>query len=261
MVIKKIISNVYIMNINDFLNKYLIGLDRNKHEIDLLHFSNDKIIEIKTNEKIPSLTNLIRIVFISDTHTLHEKIEIPKCHILVHCGDIALQGRVYSDTESILFYKNFNNWLATLPCKNKIVIGGNHDYYLEKIGQNEAQKILSNCIYLVNSSINIYGINFFGSPINMGNSKNKAYQSKYYFDKFAQEIEKQDKIDFLITHSNIIDPELLKKYSIKYHVWGHYHGQYGIYKQEYKNFKWLSICACSLDNKYSYKYGPIIFDI
>jgi predicted MPP superfamily phosphohydrolase len=261
MVIRNYFINYINMNINDFLNKYLIGLDKNKHDIELLHFTNGKITEIKKGEKIAQITSLIRIVFISDTHTLHEKIEIPKCHILIHCGDIALQGRVYSDSESLLFYTKFNEWLSTLPCVNKIVIGGNHDYYLEKIGHKEAQKILFNCTYLVNSSINIYGINFFGSPINMGNSKNKAYQSKIYFDKFAQEIEKQDRIDFLITHSNIVDLSIIKKHKIKYYVWGHYHGQYGIYEQEYKSHKWLSICACSLDNKYSYRYGPIIFDI
>lgn len=261
MVIKKYFIYYINMNINDFLNKKLLGLDSQKHNIDLLYFENNKISKISSKSKIPNNLLKIRIVIISDTHTLHNLIDIPSCHILIHCGDIALQGRVYSDSESLEYYTQFNKWLSKINSQYKIVIAGNHDYYLEKIGMTETQKVLSNCIYLQNSSITLFGLKIFGTPINIGKSKNKAFQSKQYFDKFLEELDKTPNINIIISHSNVIDPNILKKYDIKYHIWGHYHDQYGIYKQTYKNFNWTSICGCSLDGQYSYKYGPIIVDI
>jgi hypothetical protein len=247
------------MNINDILNKFTTGLNTQKYINDILYYSNGIATKMKPNNIPLKNISKIRIVCVSDTHSLHELLDVPNCDIFIHNGDIALQGRVYSDDESIKFYKKFNEWLGTIQATTKIVIGGNHDYYLEKIGEIEAQKLLSNCNFLMNSSLTTQGITFFGSPINIGNSKNKAYQSKPFFNKFAEEIEKQ-KVDILLTHSNVVDPHILKKYGIKNHIWGHYHEHYGIYKQEYKGFKWTSFCTCSLDGSYSLKNGPIVID-
>lgn len=248
------------MNITDILNKYIIGLDSSKYKNNVLYYSidNEKIIKVSINDLPLNLTKT-RIVCTSDTHTLHKLVDVPPCDIFIHCGDIALQGRVYSEEDSIAFYNDFNEWLKKIQATYKIVIGGNHDFYLEKIGDYESQKLLSNCKYLVNSLITINGINIFGSPINIGNSKNKAYQSKIYFDKFMEKLG-DTKIDILLTHSNAIDPKILKKNNIKYHIWGHYHEQYGIYKQEYKGYKWTSICTCALDRTYSLKNGTIVLD-
>jgi len=249
------------MNISDILNKYIVGLDTTKYNNTILYFNDKTKNALKINQTNIPTQNIYqtRIICTSDTHTLHRNIDIPKCDIFIHNGDIALQGRVYSDDDSISFYKDFNEWLKKIPATYKIVIGGNHDYYLEKIGEIQSQKLLSNCKYLVNSLITINGLNILGSPINIGNSKNKAFQSKIYFDKFLEKLE-NNKIDILLTHSNVIDPIIIKKYDIKYHIWGHYHENYGIYEQIYKGYKWMSICTCALDSSYSLKNGPVIID-
>ena len=74
----------------------------------------------------------------------------------------------------------------TLPHKHKVVIAGNHDLtfdksmddhldrwrvkltkvkgFLQKEGVTEVKDLLTNCIYLEDSMVNLYGINIYGSP-------------------------------------------------------------------------------------------------
>ena len=66
-----------------------------------------------------------KLVFISDTHTHHKKIEIPDGDIIIHCGDISRRG--YKD-EVI----DFCDWFSELPHEHKIMIPGNHDFLFEK---------------------------------------------------------------------------------------------------------------------------------
>jgi predicted phosphohydrolase len=64
--------------------------------------------------------------------------------------------------------------LGTLKHKHKIVIGGNHDYFLSYFDQETIQKkYITNATYLLNSTIEIEGIKIFGIPyvkifINLG---------------------------------------------------------------------------------------------
>ena len=61
--------------------------------------------------------------------------------------------------------------LGSLPFKYKVVIAGNHDLCFDpnvvqgKNGKSDAMKaLLTNCIYLEDSSVTIYGIKIYGSP-------------------------------------------------------------------------------------------------
>ncbi|KAI9703467.1 MAG: hypothetical protein M1820_005771 [Bogoriella megaspora] len=65
----------------------------------------------------------VRIVCISDTHTLIPS-SIPDGDILIHAGDLTNEGTP-SELHAHL------TWLASLPHKHKIVIGGNHDTQLD----------------------------------------------------------------------------------------------------------------------------------
>mmetsp|Transcript_10630 Transcript_10630/g.44274 ORF Transcript_10630/g.44274 Transcript_10630/m.44274 type:complete len:87 (-) Transcript_10630:987-1247(-) len=58
----------------------------------------------------------------------------------------------------------FNEWLGTLPHRNKIVIGGNMDFALGRMSKAEADDALSNAIYLQDSQVEIDGYVFYGSP-------------------------------------------------------------------------------------------------
>jgi predicted phosphohydrolase len=98
----------------------------------------------------------LQVVFIADTHGLHERVEVPDGDILVHAGDICMHGGL----EEI---GPFVEWLGALPHRHKIVIAGNHDFCFERNPQ-EAREMLSGCVYLQDSAADVEGIRFYGSP-------------------------------------------------------------------------------------------------
>ncbi|MFC1879552.1 metallophosphatase domain-containing protein [Chloroflexota bacterium] len=98
----------------------------------------------------------LRIVVISDTHSLHHQVNIPDGDILVHAGDL-------TDTGTQAQVGAFNDFWATLPHRHKIVIAGNHDFYFEQSPQ-EARALLTNCNYLQDEAISIESLKFYGSP-------------------------------------------------------------------------------------------------
>ena len=227
-------------------------------ETKILYVKDDNQVFIETPPVKPK--NKIRLILISDTHEKHEQfIHIPKCDILIHSGDILCQGRKNLDSVSLKKYQEFNEWIGKLDCKYKLVIGGNHDHYLDKIGLVESRKIFTNCYYLCNELINLNGINFFASPFNIGNSRNSAFQSKYIFDDLDKKTSNV-KIDFLITHGPLDDTFFSNK-KISNHIWGHLHNYYGIYNINSNNQSIKSICACSLNGDYELSNGPIIMDL
>ena len=67
----------------------------------------------------------MKLVFISDTHTLHERFQIPNGDFIIHCGDISSRG-YRSECEKFL------DWYQDLPHRNKILIPGNHDFFFEE---------------------------------------------------------------------------------------------------------------------------------
>ncbi|XP_062618352.1 metallophosphoesterase domain-containing protein 1-like [Saccostrea cucullata] len=111
------------------------------------------------------------------------KDEIPEGDVLLHAGDftnVGWPGEV----------KELNDILGQLPHKHKIVIAGNHDLTfddemlqndpeafekfglnLEKVktdltsvGVNSAKELLTNCLYLEDACVELYGIKIHGSP-------------------------------------------------------------------------------------------------
>jgi Icc-related predicted phosphoesterase len=99
---------------------------------------------------------MIKIVVLSDTHRNHWNIKIPTCDILIHCGDAEING--------ILPLHDFNDWLGIIPAKHKIVVGGNHDGYLEFLRKDECKRLLTNCTYLENEFLYLEGFKIWGSP-------------------------------------------------------------------------------------------------
>ena len=108
-----------------------------------------------------------RLVCVSDTHNKHADLNIPEGDVFIHAGDITQRG-------TLAELSNFNEWLATLPHKHKIVIGGNHDEILQNSSINK-DEVLSNCTYLENSTINLYGWKIYGFPssVRMFSNQNK----------------------------------------------------------------------------------------
>ncbi len=98
----------------------------------------------------------MRIVFVSDTHGRHQYTTVPDGDILVHAGDLTLDG-------SLEGVEAFDRWLGTLPHKHKVVIAGNHDECFQHQPERARARV-TNAIYLEDSACEVAGLKFYGSP-------------------------------------------------------------------------------------------------
>jgi Icc-related predicted phosphoesterase len=196
----------------------------------------------------------LRVVCVSDTHGRHKALgEIPDGDVLVCAGD-------FTETGSLQEVAEFSAWLKALPHKHKIVIAGNHDVTFEpgtyidnwdrfhKTMQDPtvAKQTLeaSGCVYLEDSSFEVEGIKFFGTP-HQPEFNNWAFNSK----RGSECRTKWDQIpldtDVLITHGPPLGHgDVLNKkkkagcvdllHSVQqvvrpsYHIFGHIHEGYGV---------------------------------
>jgi predicted phosphohydrolase len=99
----------------------------------------------------------LRLVLLSDTHQLHREVDVPAGDILIHAGDLT----VFS--ESIDEIADFNRWLGGLPQRHKIVVPGNHDFFLDTSSFGRA--LLSSATVLIDEGIEIQGLRVWGSPV------------------------------------------------------------------------------------------------
>ena len=115
----------------------------------------------------------MKICGISDIHgNLYNG--IPECDVLCICGDIIpLNEQRSMDASATWWTRRFAKWANQLPCKKIIVVPGNHDFYLEKLYNEEAWKeakevmrgLTANKVeMLIDESYTYEGINFYGTP-------------------------------------------------------------------------------------------------
>ena len=179
----------------------------------------------------------MKIVFISDTHNLHDQITVPDGDILIHAGDLTMAGTAEEINDA-------GRWLRSLPHKYKIVIAGNHDFLFEK-NPGQAKNLLGRSVtYLQDNEIEIEGLRIWGSPwqpwfMNWAFGVPRGQLHKYW-DLIPKEL------DILVTHGppygfldqaspylkseHLGDEELLetlRQTALKIHVFGHIHGGFG----------------------------------
>jgi Icc-related predicted phosphoesterase len=191
----------------------------------------------------------MRIVAISDTHNLHHQINIPDGDILIHAGDFTERGTLEE-------FLDFEKFFRQLPHEHKLVVAGNHDFYLEDYPE-EAARILSDYTYLLDREVVINGVKFYGSPW-----QPRFQHWAFNLDRGAEIKAKWDLIpedvDILITHGapygigdqtyleeNIGCEELLKavqRIKPKYHIFGHIHEGFGERLIEGTTFLNVAIC-------------------
>ncbi len=103
----------------------------------------------------------MKIALVSDTHGRHDDLVVPEADVLVHAGDLTMQGSM-AELEHAAW------WMKSRPHKYKVFIGGNHDWELQRLmnqGKEEViHEMFEGCHYLRDSSVNIEGFNFYGSP-------------------------------------------------------------------------------------------------
>ncbi|HWJ28068.1 MAG TPA: metallophosphatase domain-containing protein [Flavisolibacter sp.] len=207
----------------------------------------------------------MNFVVISDTHGKHRRMKLPKGDVLIHAGDVTMDGNDHQT-------EDFLNWFGKLDYPHKIFIAGNHDFYFEHQTEKEMAKLVPRgVIYLNDSGITIEGMRIWGSPV-----------TPWYFDwafncHRGKEIAKHWKLipqdtDLLITHGppyGILDKigmanhigceELLKKVKVlkpKLHIFGHVHESYGIYKNNGTTF----VNASAVDANYELKNAALLVE-
>lgn len=174
------------------------------------------------------------IVLISDTHELHRELDLPAGDVLIHAGDFTMLSR------SLAAIRDFNSWLGELPYEHKLVVPGNHEFFLE--ADQSQRNLLSNAIVLIDEGVEIDGMRFWGSPLTP--SDGGAFGRILPADRVRNWSRIPQETHILITHGppcgildrspgqreHVGDPELLTAVSrIRplLHVFGHVHGAYG----------------------------------
>lgn len=99
----------------------------------------------------------MKTVIISDTHNLHKNLIIPEADLIICAGDFS-----HNECQCSFFIE----WFAALPVPNKILVAGNHDYHVKRLGKDTMTLLCEQLgiHYLENSSCEINGVKFWGSP-------------------------------------------------------------------------------------------------
>jgi Icc-related predicted phosphoesterase len=190
----------------------------------------------------PDLTSL-SLVLLSDTHELQRGLDVPHGDILIHAGDLSMTSRSLSAIE------DFNDWLGELPHRVKIVVPGNHEFFLER--DRSRRSLLSNATVLINESIEFDGLRIWGSPITP--LANSAFGVNSDEDRRRLYAQIPKDTDVLITNGpayGILDSvpgsglhsgcrelfDAVMRVKPKLHVFGHAHGAYGVFQTHATTF-------------------------
>jgi predicted phosphohydrolase len=181
----------------------------------------------------------LTIVCISDTHELHRELDVPAGDILIHAGDFTM----FSKSASAIL--DFNEWLGKLPHRWKILIPGNHEFFLES--DPSRRRLISNATVLINQGVEVASLKIWGSPVTL--LYGGAFGLSSPTDRVKLYAKIPDGLDILVTHGppySILDrspralhhagcPQLLEAVSRlkpKLHVFGHVHGAHGMLSTE-----------------------------
>jgi len=208
----------------------------------------------------------LRVVAISDTHSRHRRIRLPKGDILLHAGDISYKGR----REELI---DFLDWFKSQKFSYKIFIAGNHDFFLEQAKQTEIEKLIPDGVtYLNDSGITIKGINIWGSPVTpwfhnwafnryRGNAINKHWE---LIPKDTHILMTHGPVygflDQVINEQHVGCQDLLRHVLTikpKVHLFGHIHESYGSIRRSGIHF----INASLANEHYELTNPPVSFDI
>lgn len=135
----------------------------------------------------------MRLVVTSDTH--NNMPDVPSGDVFVHCGDLTSGGSLAELSKACV-------WISRLPHKHKIVVAGNHDWCLYRGDlRNAAEEMLAlaGVVYLLDTSVEIGGLKFWGSPFT------PAFQRWAFMLKRGKELYDHwqkipEDVDVLITH-------------------------------------------------------------
>lgn len=206
----------------------------------------------------------MRIVCLSDTHGLHDRVDVPDGDVLLHAGDLSGRG-----TEAEI--ERFARWLEGLPHARKVIIAGNHDFLFES-DPARGRELLGDVDYLDTEGVRIEGVHVWGSP-----------WQPWFFD-WAFNLERgpvlaahwakaPDDVDILLTHTppagclDLTDrgeavgcadlAAALPRIAPALHVFGHIHEAAGV---EERPGGGLAVNASICDLRYRPVHPPVVID-
>ncbi len=166
----------------------------------------------------------------------------------------------------------FCSWLGELPVKNIVVIGGNHERLLEKMGDAAVRNILkwrSGAIYLNDDIVQLADLVLYDSPWSPPRKTgNRVFQQRGGSDATldaSKEVSlvlrcKHPCVDVLLTHANCIPWEtVVQTKGTAFWAHGHWHDGHGQTKI-HKN-GCLSVNVASNDRLYRPRNPPTVFDV
>ena len=139
----------------------------------------------------------MKIYHISDTHTFHGLLKVPKgIDMVIFSGDCSNPRDPYVNEHEV---RNFITWFTSLEIKHKIFVAGNHDTSIEKglITKNDFEK--HGIHYLENTSIELEGLKILGTPLTPSFGQWAFMKPRHKLDKIWKNLIEED-IDILITH-------------------------------------------------------------
>jgi len=243
------------------------------------------LVEVENIYDETKKPDTVRFVCISDTHNKTEHLILDD---LLPDGDVLLHGGDFTGMCTRQQLEHFNEFLGRVKHKYKhvVVICGNHEVFFDpnwhnpallgryttKLDTAEAKSILTNCTYIEDETITLFGINIYGSPwqpwfCDWGFNVDRGEPILKYWNQIP------DDTDILITHGPPLGigdlcghggragcAELL--YTVmdrvrpRYHLFGHIHEAYGMW-----NDGTTTYINASTVNQYTFpRNKPIVFD-
>jgi predicted phosphodiesterase len=211
----------------------------------------------------------MRLVLISDTHSLHDRIPpLPDGDLLIHAGDVSGMGRL---PELAVFFE----WFGGLPHRHKVVIAGNHDFAFERQAARAEALVPPGVVYLRDSGVTLGGLRLWGSPWQPW-FMDWAFNLERGPDIAAKWALIPDDVQVLITHGpprGVLDltqnrpPEhagcedlalrIGQLRDLRVHVFGHIHEGYGREERDGRVFVNASIC----DAGYVPRNAAVVVDL
>lgn len=222
-------------------------------EVDFvpLHAGERSATRLRVEALPPKAPGTVRLIIISDTHERHHTVTVPAGDVLVHCGDILMTSSMPVQARGEHVLRDFNAWLATLPCTEKVVIGGNHDEALRR-----APHLITNAVLLEDSAVSLQasGLKVYGNPYSEGTSHNKAWQ-----DAAPSVSDACANADVVLSHAcaSILQQEVLAKCQPQLWASGHEHSEHGVVFRDGTLFANGAI----QDGSYNPTNPPIVVDI
>ena len=226
-----------------------------------------------------------RLVFISDTHRTEAWLNLPPGDVLVHCGDALLEDRDEGQ-RSVDAFADFARWFQRQPHRHKLLVAGNHDAVLERLGPSGVHKILSaaapgpadrgGALYLRDSTATLRidgrALTVAATPYSNANSAasaNRAYQGgvetlvDWLVALGAALDASTAPLDLLLTHGPADAlGDWVGAHQPRLHAYGHVHSAYGATWRHHRQGRSTFVLNAALaDKAYAPMNPPIVVDL